>query len=151
MNIKNQVNTCQNTMIDVKKPSHLIYCSDGAVEVFDEEPEELPDESSIGTMAHNYLPTPVYNAGSKLVAAADYAGEKLAYFFGITSPKYEYEIAEFNRLKEEEEQRIKAQDAEYAGWTNVNQVAEAVVIAHTEGDTSEQAIRETTPLQTRKF
>lgn len=32
-----------------------------------------------------------------LAAAADYCGEKLAWFFGITSPKYQYVLDEFNR------------------------------------------------------
>ena len=34
-------------------------------------------------------------------AAADFCGEKLAWFFGITSPKYQYYIDEYNHMKAE--------------------------------------------------
>lgn len=37
--------------------------------------------------------------GSKLLSAADYVGEGLAEFFGITTPKYYYEIEEAKRQK----------------------------------------------------
>jgi len=52
------------------------------------------------------------------VGACDAAGEKLAWWFGITSPKYYYEIQEAIRMKEEEEKRKSRQDAEMSGWTN---------------------------------
>lgn len=34
-------------------------------------------------------------------SAADYLGEKLAWFFGITSPKYQYAIDEYEKMKAE--------------------------------------------------
>ena len=34
-------------------------------------------------------------------AVADFLGEKLAWFFGITTPKYQYIIDEYHRIKEE--------------------------------------------------
>ena len=36
-----------------------------------------------------------------LFAAADFLGEKLAWFFGITAPKYQYIIDEYHKMKEE--------------------------------------------------
>ena len=36
-----------------------------------------------------------------LFAVADFLGEKLAWFFGITTPKYQYIIDEYHRIKEE--------------------------------------------------
>ena len=36
-----------------------------------------------------------------LYAATDFCGEKLAWLLGITSPKYQYAIDEFHRLKQE--------------------------------------------------
>lgn len=33
--------------------------------------------------------------------AADFCGEKLAWFFGITTPKYQSAIDEYHRMKEE--------------------------------------------------
>ena len=41
------------------------------------------------------------NVGSKSLEVCDYLGEHLASFFGITTPKYQYEIDEFNRIMEE--------------------------------------------------
>lgn len=35
--------------------------------------------------------------GSKALAVCDYLGETLANFFGIISPKYEYEIEQYKR------------------------------------------------------
>lgn len=35
------------------------------------------------------------------ILAAEYCGEKLADFFGITSPKYQYVINEYHRLRQE--------------------------------------------------
>ena len=38
--------------------------------------------------------------------ACDYMGEKLAWWFGITKPKFLYEIEEFERMKKEEEEVV---------------------------------------------
>ena len=35
------------------------------------------------------------------ILGAEYCGEKLADFFGITAPKYQYAINEYHRMKEE--------------------------------------------------
>lgn len=48
--------------------------------------------------------------------ACDYAGEKLAWWFGITSPKFMYEIEEYNKMKEEEKRR------------NMDDLAEEIII-----------------------
>jgi hypothetical protein len=42
----------------------------------------------------------------------DFFGEKLAWFFGITSPKYYYELQEFRREQEREEERKEKEDIE---------------------------------------
>ncbi|XP_060074660.1 protein FAM177A1-like, partial [Ylistrum balloti] len=49
-------------------------------------------------------------AASKTLKGADFCGEKLAWFFGITTPKYQYAIDEFYRLKEEEEKEKARQE-----------------------------------------
>jgi len=41
-----------------------------------------------------------WNMGSKSLEVCDYLGEKLAAFFGITTPKYQYVIDEYNRMIE---------------------------------------------------
>nr|CAD7424208.1 unnamed protein product [Timema monikensis] len=40
----------------------------------------------------------VVTAGSKTLQVCDYLGESLANFFGITTPKYQYEIDEYHRM-----------------------------------------------------
>jgi len=54
-------------------------------------------------------------ASTSTFHAAEYCGEKLADFFGITSPKYQYVIDEYHRLKqvEEEEEEAERQAEEY--------------------------------------
>ena len=46
----------------------------------------------------------------------DSLGESLAWWLGITSPKYYYEIQEAKRMVKEEEERKSRLDAEMAGW-----------------------------------
>ena len=55
-------------------------------------------------------------AGTSTLAVCDSIGERLAWWLGITSPKYYYEIQEAKRMKKEEEERLARQDAEMAGW-----------------------------------
>ena len=43
-------------------------------------------------------------------AVADFLGEKLAWFFGITTPKYQYIIDEYHRIKEEVSDSCYCQD-----------------------------------------
>ncbi len=43
----------------------------------------------------------VKQSAKKSYEACDTAGEKLAWFFGITKPKYYAEIQEFERMDEE--------------------------------------------------
>lgn len=55
----------------------------------------------------NWLPWMSYmvqKSASKSVEVCDSVGEKLAWWFGITKPKFLYEIEEYNRIKQEEEQ-----------------------------------------------
>jgi len=47
-------------------------------------------------------------------------GERLAYFFGITSPKYSTEINAYNRRLREQESEAKRQQ-EFSGWRSEGQ------------------------------
>ncbi|CAG2057081.1 unnamed protein product [Timema podura] len=60
----------------------------------------------------------VATAGSKTLQVCDYLGESLANFFGITTPKYQYEIDEYHRMLAEEEERQRQLDLEMGGWTD---------------------------------
>lgn len=50
--------------------------------------------------------------GNKTLAAIDYVGETLAYVFGITSPKYQLEINEYQRTQD----KLKKSQEETKGW-----------------------------------
>lgn len=54
-------------------------------------------------------------AGTSTLAAIDYAGEYLATFFGITTPKYQSEINEYERM----EARRKEVEETTRGWTDL--------------------------------
>lgn len=47
-------------------------------------------------------------------------GEWLANFFGITAPKYQFEINEFYRLQALENEMLHKQDLEMGGWNENN-------------------------------
>ena len=46
-------------------------------------------------------------AGSTVLAGCDYVGEGLASFLGITTPKYEFEVEEYKRVKALQEEETK--------------------------------------------
>jgi len=67
----------------------------------------------------SWVPWMVYLAwvaATSTLTVCDAAGEKLAWWLGITSPKYYYEIQDAKRMLKEEEERKSKQDAEMAGW-----------------------------------
>lgn len=54
----------------------------------------------------------MYSMSNTTLSAVEYVGETLAYLFGITTPKYQLEINEYNRIQE----RLKKQNEESQGW-----------------------------------
>ena len=56
--------------------------------------------------------------GSTTLGYCDFIGEKLAWWFGITSPKYYYELQEFQRMKEEEEEEESRRKVDEFGWSS---------------------------------
>jgi hypothetical protein len=107
-----------------------LHFSDGIVEEYSSEDETQEDCQDDGDEPATPLMDPrsmswfpwmswmAGTAGSGMLSYADAAGEKLAWWFGITSPKYYYEIQEAIRMKKEEEERKGMEDAEMSGWTN---------------------------------
>ncbi|KAK7103095.1 protein FAM177A1-like [Littorina saxatilis] len=92
-----------------KVPRRILHFSDGILEEYstdeeeEEKPEPLPlvDPKTLKWMPWMwfYMSTAAYKSWK----AADFCGEKLAWFFGITAPKYQSAIDEYYRRKEEEE------------------------------------------------
>lgn len=63
-----------------------------------------------------------------MLTGCDYFGESLASFLGITSPKYESEIAEFKRIQAQNEQ-IERERAENASWMEKENLNGEIIIS----------------------
>ncbi|XP_069114908.1 protein FAM177A1-like [Argopecten irradians] len=99
-----------------KQPRRILHFSDGILEEYstdEEEEEKKTSQPPVDPKSLTWVPWVWYYtvlAASKTLKGADFCGEKLAWFFGITTPKYQYAIDEFYRLKEEEEKEKARQD-----------------------------------------
>ncbi|KAG8223577.1 hypothetical protein J437_LFUL003041 [Ladona fulva] len=106
----------------VSKSHRVLHFSDGTLDESELE-EDQPDSKDNLEVHPKYLswgPWMMYlttTFGSKTLKAVDYVGESLANFFGITSPKYQYEIDEYEIMCSEEEEAKKRYDLEMGGWT----------------------------------
>ncbi|XP_077995439.1 protein FAM177A1-like [Glandiceps talaboti] len=100
-------------------PRRVIHFSDGIVEEYstDEEDDEVdskPVEPPVDPKSLAWMPYIWYYTVASAMGAlgvCDFLGEKLAWFFGITQPKYQYAINEYYRnLREEEEDARRAKE-----------------------------------------
>jgi len=128
-------------------PRRVIHFSDGIVEEFstDSEDEEEKRKSALieeekkkyallDPKKLNWVPWMVWHTwfmGSTVLSYCDFIGEKLAWWFGITSPKYYYELEEFKRMQEEEKEAEEKRKVDEHGWTNV--ASSEVVTTSTSG------------------
>ncbi|MFT7810541.1 protein FAM177A1-like isoform X2 [Arapaima gigas] len=103
---------------DVRKqkvPRRVIHFASG--ETMEEYSTDEEDEQEV--LQKKELPVPVepskltwgpylwfymWRAATSTLSACDYLGERMASLFGITSPKYQYAIDEYYRIKKEEEE-----------------------------------------------
>lgn len=98
----------------VKVPRRTIYFASGeTMEEYstDEEEEEeectKKDVSTVDTSKMTWGPYfwfQMWRMTTSTVSVCDYLGERLASMFGITTPKYQYAIDEYYRIKKEEEE-----------------------------------------------
>lgn len=112
-----------DTQLTINKPATVLHFSDGVDEEFhEEENTELsskPSEPSVEPKTLTWGPWLSHYAmksGTKVLNAVDYAGESLAGFFGITTPKYQLEIDEYERMQEEK----KKMEEDSTGWVPKN-------------------------------
>ncbi|XP_075977092.1 protein FAM177A1 [Anticarsia gemmatalis] len=112
-----------DTHVTINKPARVLHFSDGVDEEIEEEnvselqskppePDVDPKTLTWGPWFSHYA----WKSGTKVLNAVDVAGESLAGFFGITTPKYQIEISEYERVQEEK----RKMDEESAGWTPKN-------------------------------
>ncbi|RVE46952.1 hypothetical protein evm_008336 [Chilo suppressalis] len=114
------MNTDAKVEVTIKKPTRVLHFSDGVDEEFEEEKacelkSELPAVNEVDPQTlpwGPWLSHYAWKSGNKMLNAVDYAGESLANLFGITTPKYQIEIDEHERLQAEK----KRLDDESVGW-----------------------------------
>ncbi|XP_054470130.1 protein FAM177A1 [Anoplopoma fimbria] len=97
----------------VKVPRRTIFFASGeTMEEYstDEEEVEEPVKRDVITVDASKLTWGPYfwfhmwRMGTSTISVCDYMGERLASLFGITSPKYQYAIDEYYRIKKEEDE-----------------------------------------------
>ncbi|XP_045917772.1 protein FAM177A1 [Micropterus dolomieu] len=98
----------------VKVPRRTIYFASGeTMEEYstdEEEEKEAPVKKEVTTVDSSQLTWGPYfwfhmwRMATSTVSVCDYMGERLASLFGITTPKYQYAIDEYYRMKKEEEE-----------------------------------------------
>ncbi|KAK9730929.1 FAM177 family [Popillia japonica] len=105
--------------IKVRVPKRVLHFSDGVLEEYsdDETDNQSPTQQQIvdpKTLTWGpWLIFKAWAAGTSTLAAIDYMGEYLAEFFGITTPKYQSEIDEYER----KEAKRKELEEMQKGWT----------------------------------
>lgn len=110
-----------------KVPKRVLHFSDGILEEFSSDEDEFDSFNDkkplINPETLSWFPYLWYLTwwlGSRTLAVCDYLGEHLAYFFGITSPKYYYELQEYKRMIEEDKQEQRENLEATAGWNSSN-------------------------------
>ncbi|XP_071647838.1 protein FAM177A1 [Temnothorax longispinosus] len=128
-----------------KKPKRVLQFSDGVMEEYSSEdevdaPKNNKTVSQIDTKNMTWLPWAWHQTtwfSSKMLDGCDYVGECLANFFGITAPKYQFEINEFYRLQALERELFHKQDLEMGGW---NERKRNNLISSDDMSTNEQCV-----------
>ncbi|KAF3429610.1 hypothetical protein E2986_04289 [Frieseomelitta varia] len=111
----------------LRRPKRVLHFSDGDLEEYSEDETDAPPVNMTVTQIDpktlDWLPWAWYQTtsiGNKMLDGCDYVGEWLAGFFGITAPKYQFEINEFYRLQALENEILRKQDLEMGGWNEHN-------------------------------
>ncbi|KAI4492135.1 hypothetical protein M0802_010032 [Mischocyttarus mexicanus] len=118
----------QCKIVAKKLPKRVLHFSDGDLEEYSSEDEVDKSQATkivaeIDPNTLNWIPWTWHQTtfiGTKLLDGCDYLGEWLASFFGITTPKYQFEIDEFYRLQALQDEMIRNNDLEMGGWSNQN-------------------------------
>lgn len=125
--------SCEISLQPERVPKRIIHFCDGTIEEYSSDEDEQDASNKVATINPSTLQWGPWiwhhtvNVGIKSLKVCDYLGEHLASFFGITTPKYQYEIDEYDRMMAEEEERKKKQDMEMGGWTETRAETEGAV------------------------
>lgn len=107
----------------LKRPKRVLHFSDGDLEEYSEDETDSSNANKmineIDPKSLTWIPWAWHQTtwiGGKVLDGCDCVGEWLAGFFGITAPKYQFEINEFYRLRALENEMIHRQSLEMGGW-----------------------------------
>ncbi|KAJ8981152.1 hypothetical protein NQ317_013817 [Molorchus minor] len=107
----------QQAAVKVKTPKRVLHFCDGVLEEYSSDEEvEVPKQEIVNPATLTWAPWFWYKAwaaGASTVAVVDAIGEYLASFFGITTPRYYFELEEYKKREKEKQQ---GEDAE-RGWS----------------------------------
>ncbi|KAK6624892.1 hypothetical protein RUM44_011756 [Polyplax serrata] len=127
MNVSSDMKVTENDSEQFSNCSQkkILYFSDGTLEVDEEDLDSPAVVTGPRTLAVNpqeltwfpWMWHQTVTAGSKALEVCDFVGESLASFFGITTPKYQFEINEYLRIKKAEEEDAQ-NGIEMGSWTN---------------------------------
>ena len=123
------------------KPCHFVVRGDEPEDETDSEDDSDDDDSDDDDEEYEAPPAGLSFAymlhlSYQALAVIDYVGDKLAYFLGITSPKYLYALREAERLREmEEEEGIELENSHARAMASVEEGAE-----HTESPAAMDAM-----------
>ncbi|XP_039260536.1 uncharacterized protein LOC120336828 [Styela clava] len=119
----------------VKVPRRVLHCSDGVYEEYstDEEEDEAELQPVVDPKTLKWAPYLWYwttRSAVKSLAVCDYLGEKLAWFFGITSPRYQYALDELERMKQEEKEQEEMEKEEREAELDFVKTSESKLQSH---------------------
>ncbi|XP_016129551.1 protein FAM177A1-like [Sinocyclocheilus grahami] len=131
-------------------PRRTIYFASGETmeeystdEEEEEEPEKAKTLSTVDTSKLTWGPYVwfhMWRVATSSISVCDYLGEKVASLLGITTPKYQYAIDEYYRMKkeeeEEEEENRLSEEAEHRFEEQHNQEGQQPKIEQPEGTAS---------------
>ncbi|KAK3702771.1 hypothetical protein RRG08_042755 [Elysia crispata] len=89
-----------------KVPKRVLHFSDGILEEYSSDDSDDSEDITVkvNPSSLNWGPWCFYyisGAARLTLSVADYCGERLAWFLGITTPKYQYAINEHKRIQKE--------------------------------------------------
>uniref|UniRef100_A0A4W5R6G9 Family with sequence similarity 177 member A1 n=1 Tax=Hucho hucho TaxID=62062 RepID=A0A4W5R6G9_9TELE len=129
-----------------KVPRRTIYFASGETmeEYSTDEDEEVQASIAVKTSSKlnwgPYFWFHMWRVATSTISACDYLGERMASLFGITSPKYQYAIDEYYRMKkeedEEEEENRLSEEAERRFEEEHNQEIQQPAMEQPEGKAS---------------
>ncbi|KAK7586129.1 hypothetical protein V9T40_004005 [Parthenolecanium corni] len=98
----------QSTKENFKKPKRIIHFGDGEVVEYSTDEDECPESATskcvlqIDPTSLNWVDWLRFKSnavGQVALNVCDYLGDNLSSFFGITTPKYQFEIDHYNMMK----------------------------------------------------